>query len=177
MADILDFTVIEKAVEHRLVEMIPTIRKSAVQKDGRYVFNNPSLTVCIYETGRWVKEGNRAYLVPCELHILLTVTSAKSEEDRRRIVNPLAFAIVTALVQDNLDLPLKDPGIEPMLIRDVTSDEDWKENKIIYLVQFSLGFYFQVPKDEDQAADLIGIAIDYFSESADVLTAQDELSP
>ncbi len=172
---LLDITEIEKAVEATLVEKIQAIRKTAIQKDGRFIFNNPALTVSIYETGTWAKEGKYNYLVPCILNVLLIVSSAKSEEDRRRLANPLVFSIILALAQQKLGLDLKDPGIEPTGFRDVTDAEDWTANKIVYLVQFSLGFYFSVPKDEDAAADLIGIATDYLIMPGDnVADAQDE---
>jgi hypothetical protein len=156
------------------VEKIPVIRKTAIQKDGRYIFNNPALSIVIFKSGPWVKETKRTYLVPCTIHILLTVTSAKSEEDRRRIANPLVFAIILALVQQDLGLNLKDPGIEPKSFDDVTSEEEYKENKIVFLIEFSVGFYFTVPKDDEDAADLIGVATDYLLEQGDFLAAQDE---
>jgi hypothetical protein len=173
-AAILDVTIIEQTVEARLVEKIAAIRKTAIQKNGRFLFANPALAVSIYESSPWVKEGKYSYLIPCALHVLLTVSSAMSEEDRRQIANPLVFAIVLALAQQKLGLKLKDPGIEPRRFADVTDEDDWKNNKIVYLVEFSLGFYFSIPKDEDEADDLIGVATDYLLERGDVLAAQDE---
>jgi hypothetical protein len=178
MPAILDVTEIEKAVETRLVEKISPIRKTAIQKDGRYLFNNPALAISIFESGQWVKEGKRSYLVPCTCHVLLTVSNAKGEEGRRRIANPLVFAIVLALAQQDLGLSLKEPGIEPRRFADVTDADDWDANKIVYLVEFGLGFYFQVPKDEDEALDLIGVAVDYLLEPGDeIADAQDEINP
>jgi hypothetical protein len=177
MSALLDTTEIEKAAEARLVEMIPTIRKTAIQKDGRYLFTNPALSISIFESGTWPKEGKRSYLVPCSMHVLLTVSSAKSEEDRRRIANPLVFAIIVALAQQSLGLDLKEPGCEPKRFADVTDEDDWKNNKIVYLVEFGLGFYFEVPKDDEAAADLIGVAVDYFLEPGnEVADAQDEIT-
>jgi hypothetical protein len=165
MSALLDTTEIEKAAEARLVEMIPTIRKTAIQKDGRYLFTNPALSISIFESGTWPKEGK------------LTVSSAKSEEDRRRIANPLVFAIIVALAQQSLGLDLKEPGCEPKRFADVTDEDDWKNNKIVYLVEFGLGFYFEVPKDDEAAADLIGVAVDYFLEPGnEVADAQDEIT-
>jgi hypothetical protein len=164
---ILDITAIEQAVEARLVERIAPLRKTAVQKDGRFIFTNPALTVCIFESGKWLKQGQKSYLVPCTLQVLLTVSSAKSEEDRRRIANPLVFAIVIALAQQTLDLNLKAPGIEPELFRDVTDAEDWQNNKIVYLIQFACGFSFEVPRDDDAAADLLTVGLSYFLQPDD----------
>jgi hypothetical protein len=171
---ILDITIIEQSVEAHLVEKIAVIRKTAVQKNGRYLFANPALAISIFESGQWVKEGKRSYLIPCTLNVLLTVSSAKSEEDRRQIANPLVFAIVLALAQQSLGLVLKDPGIEPKRFADVTDEEDWKNNKIVYLIEFGLGFYFEVPKDEDEADDLIGVATDYLLVPTGDTAAQDE---
>lgn len=167
---ILDVTAIEKAVEAQLVEKIAIIRKSAIQKDGRYLFNDPALSISIFESGQWAKVGNVAYLVPCSLHVLLTVTSARSEEDRRRIASPLVFAIILALAQQKLGLDLKDPGIEPKRFADVTDAEDWEKNKIVYLVEFSVGFFFKVPSDDETAADLIGIATNFLLEPGNYLS-------
>ena len=102
------------------------------------------------------------------------MTSHRSEEDRRRIANPLAFAIILALAQQDLGLGLKEPGIEPKRFADTTTDEEWKQDKIVLLVEFGLGFYFEVPNDEDAADDLIGVATDYLLEQGDFLAAQDE---
>lgn len=178
MSAIFDITEIEKAVEARLVEKIAAIRKTAVQKDGRYLFNDPALAISIFESGEWVKEGKYQYLIPCSLHVLLTVTNARGEEARRRIANPLVFAIVVALAQKDLGLALKEPGIEPKRFAEVTDEDDYGKNRIVYLVEFSLGFYFKVPKDEDEALDLIGIAVDYLLEAGDeTADAQDEFTP
>ena len=45
---ILDVSTIEQAVEARLVEQISAIRKTAIQKGGRYIFTNPSLALVIF---------------------------------------------------------------------------------------------------------------------------------
>lgn len=173
---ILDVSTIEKAVEARLVEKISVLRKTAIQKDGRYIFNNPSLTVVIFESSPWIKEGKYSYLIPCSLHLELTVTNAKSEEERRKAANPLVFAIILALAQQDLGLNLKEPGLEPKRFAEATTEEDWKQNKLVNLIEFSLGFYFEVPKDEDTADDLIGVAVDYLLDQGDVPAVQDEIT-
>ena len=172
---ILDTTIIEKAVENQLVSQVAAIRQAAVQKGSGFLFNNPAIAVSIFETGKWVKEGKYSYLVPCTLHVLLTFMHPQDEELRRKGINPLVFLIILALVQQKLGLNLKDPGIEPTQFRDVSSAEDFDNKKCVYLIEFSCGFYFDVPSSEDAAADLIGIAIDYLLEPGDdIADAQDE---
>ena len=100
--------------------------------------------------------------------------SDRDEEDRRRIANPLVFAIILALAQRDLGLNLEEPGIEPQRFAEATSEEEYKQNKIVYLIEFGLSFCFSVPRDEDTAHDLIGVATDYLLEPGGTLSAQDE---
>lgn len=172
---ILDLTVIEKAVETHLVLSVTQIRQAAIQKGAGFLFNNPALAVSIFETDKWVKEGKYNYLVPCALNVLVTFMHPGDEEQRRKGINPLIFIIILALAQKSLGLPLKDPGIEPARFRDVSDADDFDNKKCVYLVEFTLGFFFTVPKDDETARDLIGIAVDYLLEAGDNMPdAQDE---
>lgn len=178
---ILDVTVIEKAVEERLVQMVPAIKQAAIRKDAvfghNYLYKNPALAVSIYESGTFEKVVKYGYRIPVTINVLLTFHHPGDEDLRRKGINPLVFAIILALSQQTLGLQLEDPGVEPKRWRDVSDQDDFENKKCVYLIEFEAKFIFKVPADEDTAADLIGIAIDYYSESANVLTAQDELTP
>lgn len=175
---ILDMTVIEKAAEGLVVAQVAAIRQAAVQKEsGGILFSNPAIAVSIFETGKWVKEGKYAYKVPFSLNVLLTFYHPGDEELRRKGINPLVFLIIQALVQQKLDLDLTDTGLEPERFRDVSDSEDITNKKCVYLLEFSGGFYFKVPKDCEAMADLIGVAVNYLLEPSGYGFAdQDELT-
>ncbi len=158
---IMDITAIEQAVEARLVAKIAAIRATAVQKGTRFLFTNPALAVSIFETGEFIPEGQRSYKIPCDLHLLLTFSSAKSEEERRKGINPLVMGIIQALTHQTLGLKLRPPGLIPKRFSDVTTEEDWSNNKIIYSLQFGCAFNLEAVSDE-VGVDLLTIGMNYF---------------
>jgi hypothetical protein len=158
---IIDVTTIEEAIEAFLVERVAAIRATAVQKGTRFLFTSPAIAVSIFETGEFVPEGQRSYRVPCAVHILVTFTSARSEEDRRKGINPLVIGIVQTLMQQSLGLKLCLPGLVPKRFRDVSTEEDWGNNKIVYDIEFGCSFNLEATPEET-TNELLRIGLNYF---------------
>lgn len=160
------FTDIEDAAVAEIVRLVDQIRKAAVQRNMRFIFNNPAVTAAIFSTGRFEPTGQKSYWIPCELHVELQVTNAKGEEERRRDSNPLLMLILLALTQKKLGLKLKDPGLVPGKITEVTDEQDWKENKIVWDIEFGCTFAIEKPADEDEGP-LLEIGLKYLLEPGD----------
>jgi hypothetical protein len=160
-ARILSPTDIETAAVAELVARMDMIRKAAVQKGMRYIFNNPAVTASIFESGEFIPEGQQSYRIPAILHVQIAFTNAKGEQDRIEGINPLVMGVILALMHKDLGLRLKSPGLVPRRFRDVSTDKDFKENKIVYDVEFACSWTIEPPNDDDDA-DLLTIGLTYF---------------
>lgn len=160
---VTDISQIELAVESFLVARIAAIRKGAVQKDMRFIFTNPALVVAIIR-GRSKPLGPGKFRSEVVINVMVTFSSAKGEEDRRKGVNPLVMGIMRTLARRRLDLDITD--ILPRGWEEVTTEELWKENKIAYNVEFETSFLWR-PQEDDEGPDLLGIGVEYFLQPGD----------
>ena len=154
---------IERAIETYLVAKIETFKKSARQQNMRFIFTDPAVVVWIAD-GRMEKEGQRSFRVNCPVHVELSMANAKGEEARRDGINPLVFGVIKTLARQRFDLKITD--LMPKGFKDVTTEEDWKQNKIIYDLEFSTSFYIEITGDEDET-DLLTVGLSYFLEPDD----------
>lgn len=160
--EVTDLTLIETAAESFFKEQFTQIRKTAVQRDMRNIFATVAITVAIVR-GRFVPLGSTRFKTGVTINVLLMFSSAKDEEDRRKGINPLVLGMAKKLARKRLGLNITD--ILPRGFHDVTSEELWGENKIVYNLEFETTFSWSV-EDED-APDLIGIGVEYFLEPGD----------
>ncbi len=155
-------TDIEDAAVAEIVRLIEEFRKVAVQKGMRFIFNNPAVTAVIYKSGEFQPVGQQSYWVPCELHVQIQVSSAKSETDRRDQINRLVMLVLLALMHKSLGLKLKSPGLVPKNFSEVTGEEDFKNNFIIYDIEFAVSFAMEKPSDASGLEDFASLALQYF---------------
>ncbi|MCM0081779.1 hypothetical protein L4X63_09275 [Geomonas sp. Red32] len=168
---VTDLTQIEEAAEKFLKDQFTQIRKTAVQRDMRNIFATVALTVAIVR-GRHEILGPRKVRTHVVLHALVLFSSAKSEEDRRKGINPLLMGITQKLYRQKLGLDIA--GILPRGFQDETSTELWGENKIVYNLEFATYFEWAGDDPEADAPDLIGVAVDYFLDGRAAPAASDE---
>ena len=149
---------IERAIEAHLVDRIAEVRKTALQRNARYIFTNPAITVAILKSpAREV--GRRAFRFDPVINVLVTFQNAKSEEDRRDGINPLVMAIIRVLTRQKLGLDMGE--LLPRGFREVTEEADYSENKIVYLVEFTTHFFLQ-GDDQELVTDLLTVGLSYF---------------
>lgn len=151
-------TDIEEAIEAHLVNHVEAIRKTVNQRDLRYVFTNPAITVAILKATAQ-PTARRAFRFDCIVNILVTFTSAKSEEARRKGINPIIMAILSAATRQKFGLDISE--LKPTGFSEITDEKDYQENKIVYLLEFATYFYWQ-GEDEEQALDLLRVGLSYF---------------
>lgn len=158
-------TDIERAIEEHLVSRIEAIRKTAIQRNMRYVFNNPAITVAILKaTAREV--GRKAFRFDSTVSVMVTFYNAKSEEDRREGINPLIIAIIRALTRQKFGLDIIE--LKPTGFREVTEEQDYKENRIVYLLEFVTAFFLQ-GDDPEVVTDLLTIGLSYLFKPGDAV--------
>ena len=158
-------TDIERAIETYLVSRIEAIRKTAIQRNMRYIFNNPAITVAILKA-KSREVGRRSFRFDPIIDVMVTFYNAKSEEDRREAINPLVIAIIRALTRKKLGLDIDE--LKPTGFREVTEEEDYKENKILFLLEFTTHFFLQ--GDEDEIVDdLLPVGLSYLLKPGDAV--------
>jgi len=161
---VTDPTQIEEAAEQFLKERFTEIRKTAVQRDMRNIFATVALTVAIVR-GRHEILGPKKFKSHVVLHALVMFSNAKSEEDRRKGINPLLMGITKKLARQRLGLDITD--IIPRGFQDETSTELWGENKIVYNLEFATTFTWSIDDPDADAPDLIGVGVEYFIKPGD----------
>ena len=154
-------TMIETAIEAYLVAKIAAFRTAKRQQNMRFIFTDPAVTVAVFG-GKLTKVGQISFKVSCPVHIEIALTNARGEEARRDGVNPLVFGVLIALSRQRFGLKMTD--LMPEGFKDVTTEEDFKANKIVYDLEFSTSFNIEISGDEDET-DLIAVGLNYFMES------------
>lgn len=153
-------TDIEKAIEAYLVEQMQAAFKTAKrQQNMRYVFANPAATVAIFE-GKIEKVGQISFRINCPVHVEIRISDARGEESRRDGINPLVFGVIHALARQRFGLAITD--LMPKGFKDVTGEEDFKNNLIVYDVEFATSFYVEMDITDPTATDLLTVALQYF---------------
>ncbi|NVO00757.1 MAG: hypothetical protein HXX17_15685 [Geobacteraceae bacterium] len=170
---VTDPTQIEKAVEELLVSRIDAIQASARQKDSRNIFSDIVLTVAILR-GRDKPVGPYQFKTEVVINIMLSFSDASGEEARREGINPLVQGIRRKLARQRLNLDITD--ILPRGWEDVTTEELWEQNKIVYNVEFATSFTWSISED-GETPDLLGVGIEYFLQPGDdIADAEDDLN-
>jgi len=158
-------TDIEKAIEADLVGRIAEIRKTAVQRNMRFVYNNPAITVAILKATA-TPVGRRAFRFDATVDVMVAFYHAKSEEDRREGVNPLVMAIIRVLTRQKFGLDITE--LRPTGFREVTEEQDFKDNKVVYLLEFTTAFFLQ-GDDPEVTTDLLTVGLSYLLTPGDAV--------
>jgi|GEM_PF-1620148 len=154
---------IEIAIEEFLVQRMTAFKAARRQKNMRYVFTDPALVVAIYE-GKLEKVGLVSFRVNCQVHLQLRMSDARGEEARRDAIHPLVFAVIRMLARQRVGLKITD--LLPGSFKDVTSEEDFKGNFIVYDLEFATSFILNID-DDDLAEDLLTVALNYYLKPGD----------
>jgi hypothetical protein len=163
-------TDIEIAIEEWLVRKIEEFKAARRQQNQRYIFTDPSVAVAIFD-GKLTRIGRLIFRADCPVHVQIGLTRADGEEARRDKVNPLIMAVMQSLARQRFGLAITD--LIPVTFKDVTTEEDFKQNRIVYDLTFSTSFNLQILPDDDET-DLISIALQYFLKPGDdVMDAED----
>lgn len=166
-------TDIERAIEAYLVAQIEVFKTARRQHNLRYIFANPAAVVSVWE-GKIQPVGQLSFRVNCLVHVEIRFTDARGEEARRDGINPLIFAIVRILARKRFGLKITD--LIPGAFKDVTTEDDFKNNFIVYDLEFSTSFYMELTGDE-ATTDLLSVALSYFLTPGDaVADAADTVS-
>ena len=154
---------IEVAIETYLVSRIDVFKKSARQQNMRFIFTDPAVVVWIAD-GKLEKEGQRSFRVTCPVHVEISMKNSRSVEARRDGVNPLVFGVIRTLTRQRFGLKITD--LMPRGFREVTADEDYINDQIVYDLEFSTSFNIEVSGDDD-TEDLLNVGLSYFLEPDD----------
>ncbi|MDA8413024.1 MAG: hypothetical protein M0023_04460 [Desulfobacteraceae bacterium] len=156
-------TDIETAIEAWLVAQIAAFKTAKRQQNMRFIFTDPAVTVAVFD-GKLVPAGRISFRVTCPVHVELAMTNAKSEEARRDGINPLVFGVIQVLSRQRFGLAITD--LFPKGFKDVTSEEDFKNNRIVYDLEFETSFYIEIAPDATETA-LLTIGLSYFLQPDD----------
>ena len=151
-------TDIERAVEAYLVAQITEFKTAKRQQNMRYIFNDPAVVVAIFN-GKIETKGQRSFRIDCPVHVQLSMTNARGEQDRRDGVNPLVFGVIQTLARQRFGLVITD--LLPRGFKDVSTEEDFKNNKIVYDLEFYTSFYTEIAPDPTET-NLLSVGLTYF---------------
>lgn len=157
-------TAIEQATLTRLTDMIPALKGSgAAQKDSRQQLRDTTVAVAVLD-GKFSPVGQAVFRNTCTVSVLLKFKNMKSEEDRRKGINPLVAAAVQILLGQKLGLAIT--ALQPVSFRDATTEDKYEAGIIEYLLEFSTQFDIRLLED-DALGTLITIAVDYLLKPGD----------
>lgn len=144
-------------------------RDYRVQK-GSDSLVNPAVHAAI-EAGTLTKVGKITYRQDVDLYLYITFKSLKKEAERREGIYPIIEGAIQLLQLQTLGLAI-DP-LAPVKYGNVTTEEDIKEDKIVFYILFKT--HFTVDKVEDEVArDLLRIGLNYYlNPDDDVVDATD----
>ena len=151
-------TAIEQATLTCLTDMIPALKGSgAAQKDSRQQLRDTTVAVAVLD-GKFSSVGQAVFRNACTISVLLKFKNMLGEEARRKGINPLVASAVQILLGQKLGLAIG--RLQPVSLRDVTSEDKYEAGIIEYLLEFST--WFDIRQLEEEALGiLITMAVDY----------------
>lgn len=166
-------TAIEQAVLAK-VRASFDVRASAIQKGQAGLYAAPTVSVAIFE-GTFKPEG-RGWRQAVSAVLLVTFKNIRSEEDRRKGINPIIQGMVSLLGGQDLGLGIKE--LTPERWKDVTDAEDEQAGEIVYTLQFGTSFLVErVDPEAATATDLLRIGLNYYLKPGDdTVDASDQLT-
>ena len=158
-------TAIEEAAVERIVDRLAGIRKTGGKKAGEGIGPSPSVDAGCLEAG-FRRVSKRCWSQEVTLSLLVTLANPKSEEARRKGINPLIQAIVQLLLDQKLDLEIS--ALQPVNWREVTNEDDHAEGKIRYLIKMSTSFDIE-KQDDEEVDDLLTVGLSYLLKPGDAV--------
>ena len=152
---------IETAVQARLTAML-TAPKTVKVEEGHKALALPGIEV-IVTGGKFEKVGQR-YKCVASVYVVVTFRNRRSTEERRHGVYPIVEAVVGWLQTQTLDLAIT--GLVPKRMENVTDEEDAREGKVIFQLEFETSFVIETLSDEE-LEDLLRVGLNYYLEPDD----------
>lgn len=167
-------TAIETAVLDLVKASFDSIRAGAIQKGQAGLYAAPTVSVAIFE-GSFKPEG-RGWRQSVSVVLLVSFKNIRSEEGRRKGINPIVQGMVSLL--GGKDLGLKIRELNPERWKDVTDAEDEKAGEIVYTLQFGTSFLVErVDPEAATAPDLLSIGLKYYLKPGDdQVDAEDQIT-
>lgn len=166
-------TAIEEAVLAQ-VKAAFDVRASAIQKGQAGLYAAPTVSVAIFE-GTFKPEG-RGWRQQVSIVLLVTFKNIRSEEDRRKGINPIVQGMVSLLAGKDLGLAIRE--LAPERWKDVTDAEDEKAGEIVYTLQFGTSFLVsRVDPEAATAPELLSVGLKYYLKPGDdQVDAEDDIT-
>lgn len=142
------------------------IATTSLQKDAKGIFVNPSIVAAIVD-GKCRRVTSVAYKVEAVLSVLVTFKNMRGEEDRRQGVMPFVEGVMGLLLLK--DFGLKIDPLVPEGFREVTTDGDYTNGEIKYIISFGTGFNIEKQSDE-VVTDLLRVGLSYYLKPGDAVT-------
>jgi hypothetical protein len=161
---------IEEAVAARLTLKVPEPKHVDIEE------KHSSLAMPAIEVytgpGPFEKVGQK-YKLRHSIFVVVTFQNMRSTKDRRAGMYPVLEAVAAALILQTLDLPI-DP-LRPKGIENITLEEEEKDGKIVFAVEFQTGFFIdRIDDDAATAQDLLEMGFKYYLKPGDdVADAED----
>lgn len=139
------------------------IAKTADKKDTKGIFTTPSVVAAVVDA-KCRKITQTTYRVEAVLSVLVTFKNMKGEPERRQGVAPFVEAIMGILLLQDLGLK-----ITPLVLEgfsEATTDADWTNGEIKYLIRFNTGFDIE-KQSRETITDLLRIGLSYYLKPGD----------
>lgn len=166
-------TEITTAALDRIKTTLSGIVRTATQKEVQGIFVNPAVVGAIVDA-KCRKITSETYKVEAVLSVLVTFKSMKGETERRQGVMPFVEGIMALLLLQNLGLAIT--PLVPEGFSEITTDEDYTNGVIKYVLRFWTGFNL-VRQNDEVVTDLLAIGLSYLLEPGDAISdAADEVT-
>lgn len=113
--------------------------------------------------GGFVKSAQR-YKLTASVYVIVTFQNLRSEQNRRQGVYPILEAIVATLVGRTFGLNID--GLVPKRLDNITTEDEAKDGRILYQIEFETGFTIE-PMSDEQVGDLLTIGLNYYLKPGD----------
>jgi hypothetical protein len=164
---------IEQATLTKITTTLEDVRAAGIQRDARGLYVGPTVEVAIL--GRsFSRVTAEAFRQEATVSVLIGVTNQKGEAPRRESVNALIEGIIGLLLLETFELEIR--PLTPKSFREVSDDDDVREGKILYLLEFVTSFVVVKPNAE-MLTDLLSVGVNYYLKPGDDLVdASDPIS-
>lgn len=167
-------TSIEEAVLTEVKASFSSIRAGAIQKGQAGLYAAPTVSVAIFE-GNLKPEG-RGWRQSVSVVLLVTFKNIRSEEDRRKGINPIVQGMISLLSGRDMGLAIRE--LTPERWKDVTDAQDEQAGEIVYTLQFGTSFLIsRADPEAGTAPDLLSVGLNYYLKPGDdQVDAADEIT-
>jgi len=152
---------IETKIAERLNQKLTEPKRVGID-EAHTALSIPTIDVVV--GGGSFTRAAQHYKIIASVYVVVTFQNLRGTADRRKGIYTILEAILACLIHHQLGLAID--ALKPKRMDNITSQEEAREGKVIFQIEFETGFIVELLSDE-QVSDLLKIGLNYYLKPGD----------